>query len=80
MLISEKAIEYLRENSIKEIRLSLFFDCSIKIKIELRKETSGQGIDFGGINVIADEDTLLFLEGLVIDVDLSNGGLIFRPE
>ncbi|RLI72924.1 hypothetical protein DRO97_08440 [Archaeoglobales archaeon] len=78
MNISKKALNCLKKKGIREIRLSLFFDCSIKIKMEFNKEESGEGLDFEGIKIVADEDTLLFLEGLMID--LSDEGLFLRPE
>jgi len=40
MLISERALQFLGENGIREVKLSLFFNCSIKIKIELHKNKS----------------------------------------
>jgi len=71
--VSKRALDYLRREGISKLRLSLYFDCSIKIKIEVLERRD----DVKDVELIVDEDAEPLLQGLMLDYD---GVLFLRPE
>ncbi|ADC66165.1 hypothetical protein Ferp_2028 [Ferroglobus placidus DSM 10642] len=76
MEVTRKALEYLKENGIKAVKISLVWTCSIYAKIEVFKEKiDEEGEEIDGILFVLDEDAKAFLDGLILDAD---EGLFFR--
>ncbi len=74
MEVTENAINYLKENGIKTVKISLAHTCTISAKIEVFKEKM-DGKEIDGITFIIDEDAEILLDGLVLDAE---NGLFFR--
>jgi len=73
MKVSSKAIEYFKEIGAKKVRISLYFECSIKVKIDIVERSD----DVKDVEIIVDDDAEPLLEGLMLDYD---DGLYLRPE